>query len=75
MNTKPAEYGMTASMSRKDNCGDNAPTERLFNSLKNVRVHGTAYATCAHAQADPSHPNRPRSLAPRMRHGRGSPHP
>jgi len=43
---------MTASMSRKGNCWDNAPTESFFNSLKNERVHGTIYPTRADAQAD-----------------------
>ena len=52
MAVKLAEYGMTASMSRKGNCWDNAPTESFFNSLKNERVHGTTYATRAQAQAD-----------------------
>ena len=52
MTAKLAEYGMTASMSRKGNCWDNAPTESFFNSLKNERVHGTVYATRADAQAD-----------------------
>lgn len=52
MSARLAEYGMTASMSRKDNCWDNAPTESFFNSPKNERVHGTAYATRADAQAD-----------------------
>jgi transposase InsO family protein len=47
-----AEYGMTASMSRKGDCWDNAPTESFFSSLKNARVHGTTYATGAEAQAD-----------------------
>jgi transposase InsO family protein len=52
MTAKLTEYGMTASMSRKGNCWDNAPTESFFNSLKNERVHGTIYATRADAQAD-----------------------
>jgi transposase InsO family protein len=52
MAAKLAEYGMTASMSRKGDCWDNAPTESFFNSLKNERVHGTTYATRADAQAD-----------------------
>jgi transposase InsO family protein len=52
MRAKLAKYGMTASMSRKGNCWDNAPTESFFNSLKNERVHGTAYPTRADAQAD-----------------------
>jgi putative transposase len=36
---------MTASMSRKGNCWDNAPTESWFNSFKNERVHGERFAT------------------------------
>lgn len=52
MRDKLAEYAMTASMSRKGNCWDNAPTESFFNSLKNERVHGARYATRAAAQAD-----------------------
>lgn len=46
------EYGMIASMSRKGNCWDNAPTESFFNSLKNERVHGTRYGTRAEATID-----------------------
>ena len=38
--TKPTEYGMTCSISRKGNFWDNAPTESWFNSFKNERVHG-----------------------------------
>jgi len=45
-------YGLCASMSRKGNCWDNAPTESFFNSLKNERVHGKTYATRAQAQTD-----------------------
>jgi len=52
MRDKLTEYGMTASMSRKGNCWDNAPTESFFNSLKNERVHGARYATRAEAEAD-----------------------
>jgi transposase InsO family protein len=44
------EYGRMASMSRKGDCLDNAPTE--FNSLTNERVRGTACPTRAEAQAD-----------------------
>ena len=47
-----AEYGMLASMSRKGNCWDNAPSESFFNSLKNERVHGTHYQTRNDARAD-----------------------
>ena len=32
------QYGMTASMSRKGNCWDNAPTKRFFRSLKSERL-------------------------------------
>ena len=35
-------YGMTGSMSRKGNCGDNAPTESRFNRFKNERVQAFA---------------------------------
>jgi transposase InsO family protein len=52
MTAKLGEYGMKASMSRKGNCWDNAPTESFFNSLKNERVHGTAYASRRDAQTD-----------------------
>lgn len=52
MCSKRADYGMTASMSRKGNCWDNAPSESFFNRLKNERVHGTTYATRAAAEAD-----------------------
>ena len=45
-------YGMLASMSRKGNCWDNAPTESFFNSLKNERVHGARYGTRNEARAD-----------------------
>jgi putative transposase len=34
------EYGMRSSMSRKGNCGDNAPTESLWGSLKVGRLYG-----------------------------------
>ena len=47
-----AEYGMLASMSRKGNCWDNAPSESFFNSLKNERVHGRRYETRGAARAD-----------------------
>jgi transposase InsO family protein len=40
MTIKLTEHGMTASMSRKGNCWDNAPTESFFNIVKNERVHG-----------------------------------
>jgi putative transposase len=38
-------YGMKASMSRKGDCWDNAPTESLWGSLKVARLHGMKFAT------------------------------
>ncbi len=38
-------YAMTASMSRKGNCWDNAPTERFFRSLKSERLTGCRFVT------------------------------
>jgi len=46
------EYGMTASMSRKGNCWDNAAMESFFNSLKNERVHHQSYGTREEAKRD-----------------------
>ncbi len=46
------EYGMIASMSRKGNCWDNAPTESFFNSLKNEHVFHEDYATREEATRD-----------------------
>ena len=38
-------YEMTASMSRKGNCWDNAPTERFFRSLKSERLTACRFIT------------------------------
>lgn len=38
-------YGMQASMSRKGDCWDNAPTESFWGSLKVGRLHGMRFAT------------------------------
>lgn len=38
-------YGMQASMSRKGNCWDNAPTERFFRSLKSERFTACRFAS------------------------------
>jgi transposase InsO family protein len=38
-------YGMTASMSRKGNCWDNAPIERFFRSLKSERLTACRFFT------------------------------
>lgn len=47
-----SEYGMTASMSRKGNCWDNAPMESFFNSLKNEQVFHEDYETRTQAKQD-----------------------
>ncbi len=39
------EYGITASMSRRGNCWDNACSETLFGSLKVERLHGQRFNT------------------------------
>ena len=39
------EYGITASMSRRGNCWDNACSETLFGSLKVERLHGQRLGT------------------------------
>jgi putative transposase len=44
--------GITASMSRKGNCYDNAPMESFFHTLKTERVHHRKYATRADARRD-----------------------
>ena len=50
--TALATNGITASMSRKGNCYDNAPMESFFHTLKTERVHHRQYATRAEAQRD-----------------------
>lgn len=42
--------GITASMSRKGNCWDNAPSESVFASLKVERLHGERFATIQQAR-------------------------
>jgi transposase InsO family protein len=44
--------GITASMSRKANCYDNAPMESCFHTLKTERVHHCQYQTRAEATRD-----------------------
>jgi putative transposase len=44
--------GITASMSRKADCWDNAPMESFFHTLKTELVHHRHYATRAEAQRD-----------------------
>ena len=47
-----ASGGITASMSRKANCYDNAPMESFFHTLKTELVHHRQYKTRAEAQRD-----------------------
>jgi putative transposase len=44
------EHGITASMSRKGNCWDNACSETLFGSLKVEWLHGKRFATIREAK-------------------------
>ena len=44
------EYRITASMSRRGNCWDNACSETLFGSLKIERLHGQRFTTRRHAK-------------------------
>ena len=48
-------YRMQQSMSRRGNCWDNAPMERVFRSLKTEWVPHEGYATAQEAQRDISH--------------------
>ena len=43
---------MVASMSRRGNCYDNAPTESWFATLKRELVYRTSYTTHAEARQD-----------------------
>lgn len=45
------DYGMTQSMSRKGNCWDNSPTERVFRTLKSEWLDRFAFKTRAEAKA------------------------
>ncbi len=46
------QHGMICSMSRKGNCRDNAPVERLFSSLKPEWTGDRLYRTRLDAMAD-----------------------
>lgn len=48
-------YRIEQSMSRRDNCWDNSPMERLFRSLKSEWVPNVGYMTALQAQQDISH--------------------
>lgn len=39
------QFGMTASMSRRGNCYDNAPIESFWGAMKNELVHHRRYST------------------------------
>jgi putative transposase len=45
-------YQIQQSMSRRGNCWDNAPTERLFRSLKTEWLRKTGYTNLAEAKSD-----------------------
>jgi putative transposase len=47
-----ASYGMRASMSRKGNCYDNAPSESFWGTLKTELVHHRRYRTRAEAAGE-----------------------
>jgi putative transposase len=47
-----AQFGMTQSMSRRGNCWDNAPTERLFRSLKSEWIPQLGYESLESAITD-----------------------
>jgi transposase InsO family protein len=46
------QFGMTASMSRKGNCYDNAPMESFWGTLKNELVHHRRYETREQARRE-----------------------
>ena len=46
------QFGMTASMSRKGNCYDNAPMESFWGTLKNELVHQRRYETREQARRE-----------------------
>ncbi|PTE00321.1 DDE-type integrase/transposase/recombinase, partial [Pandoraea apista] len=48
-------YRIEQSMSRRGNCWDNSPMERLFRSLKTEWVPNTGYMTAPQAHRDISH--------------------
>lgn len=44
------EHGISASMSRRGNCWDNACSETLFGSLKVERLHDLRFSSRRHAK-------------------------
>ena len=49
--TQLTTHGITASMSRRGNCHDNAVAESFFSNLKNEVIHGRLFAKREEAQA------------------------
>ncbi|MBF4427567.1 transposase, partial [Vibrio anguillarum] len=49
------QYRITQSMSRRGNCWDNAPMERLFISLKTEWIPATGYSILVQAKKDTSY--------------------
>ncbi len=49
------DFGMTQSLSRRGNCWDNAPMERLFRSLKGEWIPESGYVSAKEAQRDIAH--------------------
>jgi transposase InsO family protein len=47
-----SEYGMLQSMSRKGNCWDNSPTERVFRTLKSEWSSRFNFKTKEHAKRE-----------------------
>ncbi len=47
-----SEYGMLQSMSRKGNCWDNSPTERVFRTLKSEWLNRFNFKTKEHAKRE-----------------------
>ena len=47
-----AQHGLSASMSRKGNCYDNAPMESFFHTIKTELVHHRHYTTREEASRD-----------------------
>ena len=48
-------YRISQSMSRRGNCYDNSPMERVFRSLKTEWIPSVGYMLVQHAQRDISH--------------------
>jgi putative transposase len=47
-----SEFGLTCSMSRRGDAGDNSAMESFFSSLKTERTSRTKYQSCKQCRAD-----------------------